>query len=277
MSSGRRQRLQPPRDDREEIVSRGVPQAVVDRLEVVEVDEEHRDEPGRAARQLERVLHPVDEEQAVREPGERVVERLVGELLLERAPLRDIARGDDHPRDVRVVDQVVEDGLEVTDGAGLRAQPEIAGHGTARRGKDLGQQLLQAPVLSLGEEARERHADELTLPVAEDTLDGRRVVADREVSLEHGDHVARVLDERAEPGRAAALVEIGDERRPLERERDLGRERLHAVTGRPAQPMRRLDDESAPEVALHRQPDESPLAVPCGQANGARRVRVRYG
>ena len=73
----------------------------------------------------------------------------------------------------------------------------------------------------LGEEARRaarrrrsarssvsRRADELVLPVAEHRLDGRRVVADREIGREEHDDVARVLDERAEPLGALPLVQI---------------------------------------------------------------------
>ena len=80
-------------------------EAVVDGLEVVEVDEEHGDEvpPPRPA--LERVRDPLREERAVRETRERVVERLVRELLLERTALGDVARGDDDAADVRHVER----------------------------------------------------------------------------------------------------------------------------------------------------------------------------
>ena len=60
-----------------------VAERVVDRLEVVEVHEEDGNLLGSAA---EGVLQPVVEERAVRQPGERVVQRAVLELLLEGAP-----------------------------------------------------------------------------------------------------------------------------------------------------------------------------------------------
>ena len=60
-------------------------EAVVDRLEVVEVDEQDG-QPAAAPRcgSDERVLEAVDEQRPVGEPGQRVVERLVAELVLER-------------------------------------------------------------------------------------------------------------------------------------------------------------------------------------------------
>ena len=67
---------------RQEPVAGGVAEAVVDGLEVVEVDEQHGAEVAGAAAAVEGVLHPVAEQAAVGQPGERVVERLVAELLL---------------------------------------------------------------------------------------------------------------------------------------------------------------------------------------------------
>ena len=57
---------------------------VVDELEVVEVDEEHADEPIGAPLAGQRVLDAVVEQRAVGELGQRVVEGAVAELLLER-------------------------------------------------------------------------------------------------------------------------------------------------------------------------------------------------
>ena len=74
----------------EHLVAGRVAEAVVDGLEVVEVEEEHRQAaplaPARATRGA-----PLGEQRAVGEAGDRVVERLVGELLLERLALADVA------------------------------------------------------------------------------------------------------------------------------------------------------------------------------------------
>ena len=67
----------------EQIVAGAVAEPVVDRLEVVEVEEEHRRVVGRPA--CERLADAFGEEPAVRQAGERVVVGLVAELLLDRS------------------------------------------------------------------------------------------------------------------------------------------------------------------------------------------------
>ena len=62
-------------------------EGVVDRLEVVEVHEQHGDGLLVARLALQRVLDAVPEQRAVGETGDRVVEGLMCELLLERLAL----------------------------------------------------------------------------------------------------------------------------------------------------------------------------------------------
>jgi hypothetical protein len=64
-----------------------VAHAVVDHLEVVEVDEEHGEAAAGAVGPGERVAHPVVEHRPVGEVGELVVEGLVLELRRQRLPL----------------------------------------------------------------------------------------------------------------------------------------------------------------------------------------------
>ena len=61
----------------------GMPEGVVDGLEIVEVDEEHADRLADAAGPHQLLLDPVLEQPAVREPGESVVPRHVRHLLQE--------------------------------------------------------------------------------------------------------------------------------------------------------------------------------------------------
>ena len=63
------------RDHREQLVAGGVAQAVVDRLEVVEVDEEHGEVLAALLAQPRELRDPFGEPNAVGEPGERVVVR----------------------------------------------------------------------------------------------------------------------------------------------------------------------------------------------------------
>ena len=66
----------------QQLVTRRVPQGVVDDLEVVQVEEEQRHRPQVAGVQVDRVLEPVPEQRAVGQPGQPVVEGLVAQLLL---------------------------------------------------------------------------------------------------------------------------------------------------------------------------------------------------
>ncbi len=71
----------------EQLVADGVPERVVDALEVVEVDEHHRDLVARAG--LERLAHLLAEQRAVGQAGQRVVRGLVPELVLQLAQVGD--------------------------------------------------------------------------------------------------------------------------------------------------------------------------------------------
>ena len=71
----------------EQLVAGRVSPAVVDRLEIVEVEEEDGGR-GLVIDPLHRRLHAADEERAVRKAGDRVVERLLMQLLLELRDLR---------------------------------------------------------------------------------------------------------------------------------------------------------------------------------------------
>ena len=65
------------------VVARLVAERVVDGAEAVQADQQDGD--ARAQRPRQRLLEPLLEEQPVREPGERVVQRLVGHALLQAA------------------------------------------------------------------------------------------------------------------------------------------------------------------------------------------------
>ena len=75
-------RLQPVRDGLQELVAGVVAEGVVDVLEPVEIQEQQRRERPVALGARQRKLETVAEEEPVRQPGERVVRRLVSDLLL---------------------------------------------------------------------------------------------------------------------------------------------------------------------------------------------------
>jgi hypothetical protein len=72
----------PLRDAHGQPVAGGVAEAVVDRLEVVQVEEDDGHGPAVAGVQLEDVLEAVPEQRAVGQPGQRVGEGLAAQLLL---------------------------------------------------------------------------------------------------------------------------------------------------------------------------------------------------
>ena len=82
--------LEPPRDADQQLVAGLVSEAVVDRLEAIEVEVEHREQrlAQRAPRAVKQVLQAVEEQRAVREIRERIVERLALQLLLGLLALR---------------------------------------------------------------------------------------------------------------------------------------------------------------------------------------------
>ncbi len=87
-------------------VAFGVTETVVDPLEVVEVEEEHRDRPPLALGESQRVAHAVAEERAIRQTGERIVKGLMRELLFQALPLADVTGVEDDAPDGRIVEQV---------------------------------------------------------------------------------------------------------------------------------------------------------------------------
>ena len=189
------------------LVARGVPEPVVDGLEVVEVDEQHRHVRIAAA---ERVLGPVVEERAVRQPGQLVVEGAVAELLLEALAGVVVAHGQHQAADTRVVDQVGGHHGHVPVRAlgvdhpplGLRRlAARLVGHGGQEAGDTgdvAGMHTVQQQVAGVAAERRGRAGHRLQLP---------RGVHDQ-------DQIRRVAHDRLQP--IAALL-----RDPLEGDRVL--------------------------------------------------------
>ena len=90
---------QPPGGHPQRAVADVMPQRVVDDLETVEIEEQHRQRPVGPARPRERVLQALQEQCAVRQPREHVVVRHELQLLARLAALGDVADdGHEHRR-----------------------------------------------------------------------------------------------------------------------------------------------------------------------------------
>jgi hypothetical protein len=126
-------RRDPPRHELEEPVALRVAASVVHRLEVVQVEEQHRELRVRARAARERVLDPVVEQRAVGEARQGVVERAMAQLLLERLAVVDVARGQHDAAHARVVEQVRRDRGDVAIRAVGVAHPPLPLLGVADR------------------------------------------------------------------------------------------------------------------------------------------------
>ena len=133
----------------EHAVAGGVTKAVVDGLEVVEVDEQHRHPHPLAQRSRHRVAHALIEQRPVGEVGHRIVEGLVGELLLERFALGDVAAVEHDPADRAVGEQVGVEDLEMAKASVLVREQAVDHLGASVRAGAVGQ-AAKHPSLLVG-------------------------------------------------------------------------------------------------------------------------------
>ena len=128
-------------------VAGGVAEAVVDGLEVVEVDEHDGHADALAQRPRHGVADALVEQRAVGQVGDRVVEGLVGELLLELLALGDVAAVEHDAADGVVVEQVGVQDLEVAQLAVLGLQQALDDLGAAGGAGAVGEAAQQAALL----------------------------------------------------------------------------------------------------------------------------------
>ena len=179
VSPGPDRRAQPLADLLEHPVARGVPEAVVDRLEVVEVHEQDDDAPVLPASPLQGVRDAVGEQRAVREAGERVVEGLARQLGLEHLALGDVAVVDDDAADGGVVEQVAADRLHRPPRAvGVLDAALEATLGALARG-EVRERLLHRAAIVVVDQRGELPALPVGRGVAEDPFQGDALEADR--------------------------------------------------------------------------------------------------
>ena len=193
---------QPCRDAGQQPVAGGVPQAVVDLFEVVEVDEHEGRGAAGAPGAGQRQVHLLLNEDPVGQPGQRVVVGQIGQLLLAAAALGDVAHD---PVEGRAE---AARALDAGDGQLHRELAAVAAH---RGGLDAPVQQARARVVAdpLGEAAvvlaivrGDEHVGHLA---AQDVLGqvveralGGGVELDEAILLVHGDHaVQRRGDDRA--------------------------------------------------------------------------------
>jgi hypothetical protein len=90
------------------------------------------------------MLETIYEQRPVRQPGERIAERLMAELLLEDLAFGDVPGGDHHAPHGRVVEQVVCDVLEVAPGAVPVGCSELQGRVKPGYFQDVGKRVQRS-------------------------------------------------------------------------------------------------------------------------------------
>lgn len=180
----------------EQLVARLVAETVVDRLEAVEVDEEHRGAGVTGAAAAESLADPLGEQGAVGQVGERVVLGVVLQLGLQPDPFGHVPAVEDQPALV-----AVDGGLDVEPVSGAGSEPALdpgGGFLAGRRGQKPPYFVDHAPQVLGMDDRGELGADEIVGLPPVDTGGGRADVP--EYAGGGGDHddVTGPLDQGAE-------------------------------------------------------------------------------
>src|SRR5215216_2473772 len=140
----------------------------------------------------------IHEQRPVRQPSERIVERVIAELLYQGFAFGDVPGIDHHTPHSRVVKQVVYDMLKVAPRAVLVGHSELQGRVKPRSFQDLGEGVQRSiPVVRM-DRAECVGSYLLFRLVASYPLDCRAYVVDGTVGLEDRDDIGAVLYQRAE-------------------------------------------------------------------------------
>ncbi len=180
----------------QQLVAGGVPERVVDDLEPVEVEEEQRHRPGRPVAPHQDAGQLVEQQGPVGQSGQRVVQRLVGQLGLGA-----LQRGDVGGHGQDVVDPTVLG--ELGHGTGLEplelaARPDLPlGVEPTAAVEDLADGPLPSGVVGHSEHVGRLGHHRTDVHVVGLREQRRAGVDQPEVAVEAGDERGRVLDQRA--------------------------------------------------------------------------------
>src|SRR5215208_1700653 len=144
------------------------------------------------------MFEAIHEQRPVRQLGERIVERLIAELLYQGFACGDVPGVDHHTPHSRVVKQVVYDMLKVAPRAILVGHSELQGRVKPRSFQDLGERVQRLlPVVRM-DRAECVGPYLLFRLVARHPLDCRAYVVDGSVGVEDCNDIGAVLYQRAE-------------------------------------------------------------------------------
>ena len=184
---------------------------VVDLLEVVEVDEQHHDGVDLVAGDAQGMIHAVEEQGPVREPGELVVERTMRQLAFQVALFGDVAKRGDDPVHRGSADEVRDDDDGLAELSVEMRQRDLELDGAARAVLDHAFELSSRQLAFVGDD----DVDQVTAGPALGVMaehrpqPGTRVVHPTVHVGEHHD-IARVLDHRSQAVATALFAQVAD-------------------------------------------------------------------
>ncbi len=207
---GAQGRLQALRERDQQQVAGGVAEAVVDGLEVVQIDEQHRQLAPIAIGPRLSVNDAVVKQSPVGQTRQPIMEGAMDELLFERLALAHIAAVEHDAVHVRIVQEIGRDRFQVAADAVGQLEAPFDGAGGSTRHKTI-QERAGPWHLVWHQQIQERGTDQAQGVAAQDLSDGRTGVAQRRVALDDGDHVRRMLDQRAEPRLSPSVRQLAFE------------------------------------------------------------------
>ena len=203
------QRRERVRDGDEHVVAHLVTETVVDLLEPVDVDEEHRDAATRRGDVGPGSIEALEEQPAVGHVRERVVLRVVHELHVHAAARADVPHVAHEPFHRRVVDQVREVHLHPLRAAVGPADRHLGDLELTRSRLQLAEQPLDGFGV-VGVDPVDVETGELLGRATEEVPHRGAGVLHRAAVLDDEDRVGGVLHERAEAVLALALLPLGE-------------------------------------------------------------------
>ena len=196
----------------ENVVAGGMTQAVVDRLEVVQVYEEDR-EIGSVA-PVDRVLYAFPKQRSVGEARQRVVERLEGELLFEGFSLPQISSVQDHTGRVVITRAAACDRLNRQPGAVGLPDPPLAAGPASRLPQRLTDYVLENVGVLRMADLGEWGAEQRRRRDMEQAFHRWADVVDRSACVNRHDEVGGVADQPPEAGLGLLPGTVRRNRRP---------------------------------------------------------------
>ena len=221
---------QPVGDGAQELVAAGMPQRVVDLLELVEVDEVDGKRAA-AAQARHRRVHLVAEERAVGQPGQRIVARQLVDLGLGHRAVGDVLEQHDAAAVGHRVEGERERAAALASRRRARRRPRPRGRSRIPPPGARASALDSVPALTQARMSSRAEARLAAMSRGTPSSSASRLLRDRDAALgvEHAQPVRHVVERGVEPPRQQAHVAAGHDRVEQDAAQPVGDE-FHAST-----------------------------------------------